>query len=40
MASDKEEKIEEEEKDLPDENESSDEIAQLNEKIAELQKNK
>ncbi len=37
MASDKEEKIEEEEKDLPDENESSDEIAQLNEKIAELE---
>lgn len=37
MVSDKEEKIEEEEKDLQDENESSDELAKLNEKIAELE---
>lgn len=43
MASDKEEKIEEEEQNLPDEEtsceEPSDEIAKLNEKIAELEEN-
>lgn len=37
MASDKEEKIEEQEKDLENEEKSNDEIAELNEKIAKLQ---